>query len=239
MNKIINGKRYDTDKAKEIGSWENMDDAGNFDYICETLYRKRTGELFLHCQGGPRTPYATFSADGWAGNGEVIRPVSYDAAKKWAEEHLTADEYEAVFGEVSEDAGNVPVTLSIPAAMKMRLESHAVKAGKSQSAVVAELIENAKTEPKVKRFSVDEMKALEEKRGCDVYDHETGECFEVIALRVYCEDVADIDRAQSSNVFKTRQEAVEFAMKKNEASLWERASMCDQDVYIVKARLVR
>ena len=140
MNKIINGKRYDTDTAKEVGCWENMDDVRNFDYLGETLYRKRTGEFFLHCEGGARTPYASFSADGWAGRGEVLRPLSYGEACKWAEAYMTADEYEAVFGEVGEDEGNVPVTLSIPAAAKAELERRAAETGRTQSDIVASLI---------------------------------------------------------------------------------------------------
>lgn len=238
MNKVINGKRYDTDKAKEIGSWENMDDASSFDYICETLYRKRTGEFFLHCEGNARTPYATFSADGWARGGEVIRPLGYEEAREWAEGRLEASEYEAVFGEVSEDAGNVPVTLSLPAAMKLKLECRAINTGKSQSAIVSSLIMDSTAKPGVKRLSAADIKGLEAKRGCEVYDHVTGECYEVIALHVYCENAADIDMAQSVNVFKTHKEAVEFATRMNEADLWERSSMCDQEVYIVKARSI-
>ena len=146
MNKIINGKRYDTDTAKEVGCWENMDDVRNFDYLGETLYRKRTGEFFLHCEGGARTPYASFSGDGWAGFGEVLRPLGYAEACKWAEEHMTGDEYEAVFGEVGEDAGNVPVTLSIPAAAKAELERRASETGRTQSDIVAGLISDSAVE---------------------------------------------------------------------------------------------
>lgn len=140
MNKIINGKRYDTDTAKEVASWENMYDAGNFNYCRETLYRKRTGEFFLHCEGGARSPYASFSEDGWAGWGEVLRPLSYGAACSWAEKNMTGDEYEAVFGEVGEDEGNVPVTLSIPASAKAELERRASETGRTQSDIVASLI---------------------------------------------------------------------------------------------------
>ena len=38
MKKIINGKRYDTDTAKELGSW-SYSHYGDFAYVCETLYR--------------------------------------------------------------------------------------------------------------------------------------------------------------------------------------------------------
>ena len=34
---------------------------------------------------------------------EQIKPISFEYAKRWAEEKLTADEYEKLFGEVAED----------------------------------------------------------------------------------------------------------------------------------------
>ena len=36
------------------------------------------------------------------GYGEEIQPLTVDEAKAWAEEHLDADEYEEIFGEVEE-----------------------------------------------------------------------------------------------------------------------------------------
>ncbi len=140
MNKVINGKRYDTYTAKDVGSWENMYDASNCDWQRETLYLKRTGKFFLHCEGGARTPYARSYADGSAGWGEVIRPLGYLEARKWAEERLSGDECEAVFPSIDEDAGNVPVTLSIPAAAKARLDEQAAKSGRTRSDIVAQLI---------------------------------------------------------------------------------------------------
>lgn len=105
------------------------------------LDRKRTGEHFLHGEGGAASRYASYSDDGWSGWGETIRPMSYDAARDWAERNMDADAYEAAFGPVPEDAGNVPVTLSIPASAKARLEALAARTGETQSAIVARLIE--------------------------------------------------------------------------------------------------
>lgn len=48
MKKIINGKAYNTETAKELGSYWNGYPHGDFSYVCETLYVKRTGEYFLH-----------------------------------------------------------------------------------------------------------------------------------------------------------------------------------------------
>ena len=57
MNKRINGKRYDTETAKEVGcvSWGAV---GDFRHSSETLYRKSTGEFFLYGEGGPLSEYA-------------------------------------------------------------------------------------------------------------------------------------------------------------------------------------
>lgn len=45
MKKIINGRRYDTDRAKEVG-YDYYSNPGDFSYWRETLYRKNTGEFF-------------------------------------------------------------------------------------------------------------------------------------------------------------------------------------------------
>ena len=47
MKKIINGKMYNTETAKEIGSWNNGRYRSDFYYVGETLYKKKTGELFV------------------------------------------------------------------------------------------------------------------------------------------------------------------------------------------------
>ena len=58
MKKIINGKRYDTDTATLIGYNGYNGSHSDFSYWCETLYQKRTGEYFIHGEGGPMSRYA-------------------------------------------------------------------------------------------------------------------------------------------------------------------------------------
>ena len=53
MKKIINGRKYDTETAKHIGS-RSEGQPGNFEYFTEDLYLKKTGEFFLLGDGGPR-----------------------------------------------------------------------------------------------------------------------------------------------------------------------------------------
>lgn len=69
----------------------------NFRHWKEQLYRTRKGNFFLYGKGGPSSRYAVLEEDGWA-DGEKIIPYSEDEAKAWVEEHLSASEYEALFG---------------------------------------------------------------------------------------------------------------------------------------------
>ena len=101
MKKIINGKKYDTDTAKPVVEWNNGRNYTDFGWCSETLYRKRTGEFFLHGQGGARSIYGKWVGD-CVCNGEDISPLSLEEAKEWAEENLSADKYEEIFGEVEE-----------------------------------------------------------------------------------------------------------------------------------------
>lgn len=114
MNSIINGVLFDTNTAQHIKTWENCSDYSNAKYCCEALYRKQNGEFFLHVEGGPLSEYG-FSIPGGYRGADFIRPLTYDEAKEWAEEHLDGDEYIEVFGPVSEDAGWVTTTLLMPA----------------------------------------------------------------------------------------------------------------------------
>lgn len=50
MKKIIDGKMYNTETAKECGTWDNCE--YGFNRVEETLYRKKTGEFFIHGEGG-------------------------------------------------------------------------------------------------------------------------------------------------------------------------------------------
>ena len=101
MKKIINGKMYNTETAKELESYWNGYSERDFNYCYEVLYVKKTGEYFLACEGGPMSPYAGHYGD-MRGYGEEIIPMTEEEAKEWAEEKLTADEYVKVFGEPEE-----------------------------------------------------------------------------------------------------------------------------------------
>lgn len=62
--------------------------------------------------------------------------VSYDSARQWAEDHLTADQYQAVFGEVAEDDSRTTLLLSLPASTVKKIKQDAAQAGMTVSAYV-------------------------------------------------------------------------------------------------------
>ena len=140
MKKIINGKAYDTDTAKELASWSDGLSFRDFTHVEEVLYQKRTGEFFLHGAGGPASRYAVSAGqNSWSG-GEKIIPLTWEAAREWAEEHLDADDYESIFGPVAEDDSRVTVTLSLSAGALERAKRSASQAGTSLSAFIESLI---------------------------------------------------------------------------------------------------
>ena len=101
MKKIINGKKYDTNTAKELYTMSNGAQS-DFGHVSETLYIKRTGEFFLYGEGGPMSRYAQSAGQNWWTGGEAITPITEAAARRWAEKNMDGDEFEAIFGEVEE-----------------------------------------------------------------------------------------------------------------------------------------
>lgn len=102
MKKIINGKRYDTETADLVAQDYADCQKNDFHFWWEGLYKKKTGEFFLHGEGGAMSKYATHNSSGGSGWGEVIIPLSLSEAKRWAENHMCGDKYEALFGAVEE-----------------------------------------------------------------------------------------------------------------------------------------
>lgn len=102
MKAIINGRKYDTETAKEMAYAESDCGRNSFGWYEETLYKKRTGEFFLAGEGYAATKYATHYEGGTRGPGSKIIPLTYEEAEEWGERNLSADRYEEIFGEVSE-----------------------------------------------------------------------------------------------------------------------------------------
>ena len=92
MKKIINGKKYDTETAKMLGHENNIGDEilarSDFRFRESALYQKKTGEYFIWHNSNVGV--------------EHIEPCSEEDAKRWAENNMSVEEYEAIWGEVEE-----------------------------------------------------------------------------------------------------------------------------------------
>jgi hypothetical protein len=119
MKRIIDGASYDTDKAEKLG-----DDAysyrGDFYFWSEGLYRSKSGRYFLYGEGGPMSRYSVSTGQNqWAG-GEKIIPLDRKTAVAWSEEHLSGEEYAAIWGEPDEGWENINIRLSTATLNKLR-----------------------------------------------------------------------------------------------------------------------
>lgn len=112
MRKTVNGKSYNTDTAKVIGSVAR-------DGASETLYRKKNGIFFL------AMPH------------DKIVPLTVEMAKGWVEAYLGADIYQSLFG----DKGKKRVAcLSLSADVYDEIERISQKTKLNKSQVVERLV---------------------------------------------------------------------------------------------------
>ena len=123
---------------------EELDHRGlsvtDFRYVEETLFR----EYFLYGYGGAASRYARRIEDNNYAGGSAIIPLTYEAAWKWAEEHMPADDYEAEFGEVSEGGDEVrQITARVSEAAAEKLRRMSSVSGDTRSAIVERLIMEA------------------------------------------------------------------------------------------------
>lgn len=138
MKKIINGKSYDTETARKVYLTSHGGQSfRDFNYYVETLYCKRTGEYFLHGEGGPASKYAEFVDYNTRTGGERIMPMTLDEAKQWAEAEMDGEDYEKEFGTVDESDERVTMSISLDAATADRIRKAAQEAGMSISAMIA------------------------------------------------------------------------------------------------------
>jgi len=105
MKRIINGFRYDTEKADLIAS-ASYGNAGDFEAWYEALYKTpRSGRFFLYGEGGPMSKYGRATGqNSWSG-GEKITPLSPKQALEWCEQRdIDPEEYERFFEDMITDA---------------------------------------------------------------------------------------------------------------------------------------
>ena len=107
MKKIINGLRYDTKNAIEVGSYDHgcYPGSGDFSHWSATLYKTpRSNRFFLYGEGGAMTRFAERSPYGGSCGGSDLQPLSREDALAWAEQYLDADAIEQHFGDAIQDA---------------------------------------------------------------------------------------------------------------------------------------
>lgn len=137
MKKIIKNRLYDTNTAKLVGCAYADCDCTSLDYWYEDLYLKKTGEYFLYGHGGPTTKYAVAAgSNNWCSGSRII-PMTYEAARSWAEESLDADEYVKLFGAPAEANGNEIMTISVPTQIARVIRAEAQQTGCTISGTIA------------------------------------------------------------------------------------------------------
>jgi hypothetical protein len=141
MKKIIGGKRYDTDTAKLVGTYETGY-IGDFDWRKEQLYLKATGEFFLAGGGGAKTRWASRTIDGYS-SGEGILPLTFEEAREWAEEHLTQAEVEELFAIPDEGTGKQIQSYSLSQKAIAGLTKLAQTFQTSRSDIIEQLVSKA------------------------------------------------------------------------------------------------
>lgn len=109
MKKVIDGLRYDTEKAIKIGTADSLgltaDSTSDFKYWKATLYKTpRSGRYFLAGSGGPMTMFSKPCGGNATSGGEDIFQMSADDALRWAEQNLEPEEFEKHFAGQIEDA---------------------------------------------------------------------------------------------------------------------------------------
>lgn len=109
MRKIIDGRTYNTATSKLIGEWSNGKLNNDFGYCSENLYVNTKGAYFISYEGGALSKYAIAVGSNNASGSQGITPMTLEESKKWAEEHLDAEDYEKSF-EVPEEANSSDLT---------------------------------------------------------------------------------------------------------------------------------
>lgn len=139
MQKVLKGKRYNTDSAKFLAEkWNGR--PNDIDFIHETLYRTKSGAYFLHIEGGARTIYGEATVTGSLKAGEQIVPISQEAAQTWAEKNLDGNTYEQIFGEAQEPEGQI-ISAAIPERLKNDLNDYCRLHNEKKSDVIRNALE--------------------------------------------------------------------------------------------------
>lgn len=143
--KVINGKRYDCRSAQLMAEYE-YSNRRDFHWYHEELYRRKTGDFFLACEGGPASQYRrTINQNEWTG-GEKIIPLTHDEAREWVERHCDGTTYDLIFPETlldDEAPTKEAVSVRLTPAVMAELRKRAAAGGKSISETAERLLVQA------------------------------------------------------------------------------------------------
>ena len=114
MKRIIRGKVYDTDTAKQIGKSDPKTLDGS-------LFLKKTGEFFIF-------------------RGDQITPLTIDAAKDWAAKHLDTNTFSGLFGPIRKDSARKYLHLYVAGDARELLQRRSREEGISMGEIVERLI---------------------------------------------------------------------------------------------------
>lgn len=105
MKSIINGVRYDTEKATLIGEASGGNGRSDWHHWEAGLYiSPRAKRFFLAGSGGPMSRYSRSAGIGqWTGS-ERIDPLTREEAYEWAEQFLAPEVVAEHFADMIEDA---------------------------------------------------------------------------------------------------------------------------------------
>ena len=103
MKAVIDGKRYDTERATLVAEATGPYNRGDFHWWSEELYLTAKGMWFLAGEGGAMSSYAE-KVPGGMGGGQAIRPLTAFEARRWLEEQGEMTALEEHFAEELEDA---------------------------------------------------------------------------------------------------------------------------------------
>jgi hypothetical protein len=81
MKAIFAGKRYDTETAEELASWQNTTQIGDFSAEGFTIYRTKNGNYFRHAWGGPMSSLGRKVGNEYH-NYDGIVPLAPDEARE-------------------------------------------------------------------------------------------------------------------------------------------------------------
>lgn len=140
MKKILNNKVYDTETAKLCGEYWNGCGMNDYNHLYENLYLKKTGEFFLHCQSGLLSKDSQSLPNEVEGR-QIIIPLTYLEARQWAEDFLTAEEYEDIFGEIEEDDGWIPIHAYVKNSLVDKIEKEKQRSGLTLKDIVNAALE--------------------------------------------------------------------------------------------------